>query len=65
MLNDASGPNLFEWKSISGDDVFGDKRIALFAGAFTPAFSKANLPGYERHYEDFKQLGKITGSLER
>lgn len=37
-----SGSNPFEWKSISGDYVFGDKRIVLFAvlGAFTPACSK-------------------------
>ena len=53
------GPNPFEWKDVTSRDVFGGKRIVLFAvpGAFTPACSESHLPGYERKYEDFLRLG--------
>lgn len=47
------GPNPFEWKRLSSDDVFAGKRIVLFAlpGAFTPACSDEHLPGYEKHHD--------------
>lgn len=53
------GDNPFEWKDITTRDVFGGKRIVLFAlpGAFTPACSDSHLPGYERHYDDFRAKG--------
>lgn len=53
------GPNPFEWKQLTTKDVFGDKRIVLFAlpGAFTPSCSDSHLPGYERFYDDFRRLG--------
>ena len=60
VRNDAlGGPNPFEWKSVTSRDVFGAKRIVLFAlpGAFTPACSDSHLPGYETRYEEFKQFG--------
>ncbi len=60
VRNDAlGGPNPFEWKDISSQEIFGGKRVVLFAlpGAFTPACSESHLPGYERRYDDFKRLG--------
>jgi peroxiredoxin len=53
------GPNPFEWKDLSSDEVFRGKRIVLFAvpGAFTPACSDSHLPGYERRYDEFLALG--------
>jgi peroxiredoxin len=35
-------------QTISSDDLFGDKKVVLFAlpGAFTPTCSAAHLPGY-------------------
>ena len=60
VRNDAlGGPNPFEWRAITSQDVFAGKRIVLFAlpGAFTPACSDSHLPGYERHHDDFRQFG--------
>ncbi|WP_062111481.1 peroxiredoxin [Aureimonas sp. AU40] len=60
VRNDAlGGPNPFEWKDLTTAEVFGGKRIVLFAvpGAFTPACSDTHLPGFETHYEDFVALG--------
>ena len=53
------GDNPFEWKPLSSDDVFAARRVVLFGlpGAFTPACSDSHLPGYERHYDAFKDLG--------
>ena len=63
VRNDAlGGPNPFEWKLLSSDDVFAGKRVVLFAvpGAFTPACSESHLPGYERAYDEFVALGIDT-----
>jgi peroxiredoxin len=53
------GANPFEWKVLTSDDIFAVKRIVLFAvpGAFTPACSESHLPGYEKHYGAFRELG--------
>jgi peroxiredoxin len=53
------GDNPFEWKDVTTGDLFGGKRVVFFAvpGAFTPACSDTHLPGFERHYEDFRALG--------
>lgn len=53
------GPNPFEWKDLSSDDVFKGKNIVLFSlpGAFTPTCSTSHLPRYEELYEEFKQQG--------
>jgi peroxiredoxin len=53
------GANPYEWKPVSSDELFKGRRIVLFAlpGAFTPACSETHLPGYERHYDDFKAMG--------
>ena len=53
------GPNPFEWKSVTTDDVFKGKKVVLFAlpGAFTPTCSTRQLPRYEELYGEFKALG--------
>ena len=60
VRNDAlDGPNPFEWKDLTTDDVFANKNIVVFAlpGAFTPACSDSHLPGYERLYKKFVEVG--------
>jgi peroxiredoxin len=43
------GPNPFEWKELTSDDIFKGARVVLFAlpGAFTPTCSTSHLPRYE------------------
>ena len=52
------GPNPFEWKDVSTDELFAGKNIVLFAvpGAFTPACSDSHLPGHEKRYHDFRAV---------
>jgi len=60
VRNDAlEGPNPFEWKPLTTDEIFKGKKVVLFAlpGAFTPTCSTTHLPGYEEHYDEFKALG--------
>lgn len=53
------GPNPYRWEDVNSFDLFGGKRVVLFAlpGAFTPTCSTMQLPGYENNYEEFKKLG--------
>ncbi|WP_045121443.1 peroxiredoxin [Haliangium ochraceum] len=53
------GENPFRWQDVTSDDLFKGKRIAFFAlpGAFTPTCSSTHLPGYEQHYDEFRELG--------
>lgn len=53
------GPNPFEWKDLSSDDIFKGKRVAVFSlpGAFTPTCSTSHLPRYEELFEEFKAQG--------
>jgi len=53
-----SGPNPFEWKEQTSDDIFKGQRVVLFAlpGAFTPTCSTSHLPRYEELYEEFRAL---------
>jgi peroxiredoxin len=53
------GPNPFEWKDRTSAEIFGGKKVVLFAlpGAFTPTCSTSHLPRYEELYEEFKALG--------
>ncbi|MEH6625302.1 MAG: peroxiredoxin [Motiliproteus sp.] len=53
------GPNPFEWKDLSSDDIFKGKNVIVFSlpGAFTPTCSTSHLPRYEKLYEEFKTLG--------
>ena len=58
--NDAlDGPNPFEWKDLSSDDIFKGKKVVAFAipGAFTPTCSTSHLPGFEEKYAEFKAAG--------
>jgi len=60
VRNDAlDGPNPFEWKNVTSDDLFKGKKVILFAlpGAYTPTCSTTHLPGYEEHYDELKALG--------
>ena len=45
--------------SIGSDEVFGGKRVALFAvpGAYTPVCSAAHLPGFVEHADALKAKG--------
>tara|TARA_E500000178_G_C17032579_1_gene761358 strand:+ start:2078 stop:2698 length:621 start_codon:yes stop_codon:yes gene_type:complete len=51
--------NPFVWKDLTTEDYFKGKKCILFAlpGAFTPTCSATHLPGYEKHYNEFKNLG--------
>ncbi len=60
VRNDAlEGPNPFEWKMLTSDEIFKGKKVVLFAlpGAYTPTCSTTHLPGYEDHFDEFKALG--------
>jgi len=49
----------FDWKILTSDDYFANKRVVLFAlpGAFTPTCSSTHLPGYEEKYDDILSMG--------
>ena len=53
------GPNPFEWKDVTTDEIFKGNKVVVFSlpGAFTPTCSSTHLPGYEKHYDEFKALG--------
>lgn len=60
VRNDAlGGPNPFEWKDLSSDDVFKGKNVVVFSlpGAFTPTCSTSHLPRYEELYPEFQAQG--------
>jgi len=44
----------FKWGEITTDEIFANKRIALFGlpGAFTPTCSSTHLPGFEANYDE-------------
>jgi peroxiredoxin len=46
-----------EWKDITSNDLFKDKKIVLFSlpGAYTPTCSSQQVPGYEEKYEELKK----------
>ncbi len=57
--NAIEGPNPFEWKDLTSDEVFKGKRVVLFAlpGAFTPTCSTSHLPRYEELHDEFHAEG--------
>ena len=60
IRNDAlEGDNPFERKDLTSDDVFGAKRVVLFAlpGAFTPTCSTSHLPRCEELHDRFRVQG--------
>ena len=52
------GP-IWDWNDITTDELFKNKNVILFSlpGAFTPTCSTYQLPGFEKLYDDFKELG--------
>ena len=60
VRNDAlAGPNPFEWKDVTTQELFGGLNVVLFGvpGAFTPACSDSHLPGFESDFETFASHG--------
>ena len=57
--DELEGPNPFEWKDLTSDEIFKGKKVVVFSlpGAFTPTCSTSHLPRYEELYEDFKAQG--------
>ncbi len=57
--DELGGPNPFEWKDLTTDEIFAGQNVVLFSlpGAFTPTCSTSHLPRYEELFEQFKQLG--------
>jgi thioredoxin-dependent peroxiredoxin len=53
------GPNPYRWQDVTTKEIFGGKRIVVFAlpGAFTPTCSSTHLPGYEELYEQMLAQG--------
>ena len=53
------GDNPFRWQDVTTKDIFGGRRIALFAlpGAYTPTCSSTHLPRFEELYDEFKSQG--------
>lgn len=53
------GPNPFEWKEVSSDDIFKGKKVVVFSlpGAFTPTCSTSHLPRYEELFDEFQAQG--------
>lgn len=53
------GPNPYRWQDVSSEELFAGKKAVVFAlpGAFTPTCSSTHLPGYEEHYDEFRELG--------
>lgn len=53
------GENPYRWQDVKTQEIFGGKKVVLFSlpGAFTPICSTNHAPGYERAYDEFKQLG--------
>lgn len=53
------GPNPFEWKDLTSDDIFKGKNVVVFSlpGAFTPTCSTSHLPRFEALYSEFKAQG--------
>jgi peroxiredoxin len=46
-------------QATSTDEFFKGRKVVLFAvpGAFTPTCSAKHLPGYVKHYDEFRQKG--------
>jgi peroxiredoxin len=53
------GDNPYRWQDMSSQEIFGGKKLVVFGlpGAFTPTCSSTHAPGYEAHYDEFKNLG--------
>ncbi|MBV1883134.1 MAG: peroxiredoxin [Pseudomonadales bacterium] len=58
-IENSTEENPFRWQDVTSDELFSNKRIALFSlpGAFTPTCSSTHLPGFEEKYDQLKGLG--------
>jgi peroxiredoxin len=54
-----NGANPFEWKDVTTEDIFNNKRVVVFSlpGAYTPTCSTSHLPRYEELYNEIRELG--------
>ena len=57
--SEVEGPNPFRWEDQTTAQIFGGKKVVLFAlpGAFTPTCSSTHLPRYEELHEQFRAEG--------
>ncbi|WP_071518687.1 peroxiredoxin [Geitlerinema sp. PCC 9228] len=53
------GDNPFRWEDKTTQDIFGGKRVVVFAlpGAFTPTCSSNHLPRFEELYDEIRAQG--------
>lgn len=53
------GENPFRWQDVTTDEIFKGKKVIVFSlpGAFTPTCSSTHAPGYEKNYNQMKELG--------
>ncbi len=53
------GENPYRWQDVTSEEIFNGKKVVVFGlpGAFTPTCSSTHAPGYEAHYDEFKDLG--------
>ena len=53
------GDNPYRWQDVESNQYFSNKRVILFSlpGAFTPTCSTYQLPGFEKHFDEFKKKG--------
>jgi peroxiredoxin len=53
------GENPFRWEDLRSEDVFRQKRVALFSlpGAFTPTCTTEQCPAFEAAYSELRALG--------
>ncbi len=51
--------NPYVWQEVTTDQLFSDKRVVLFSlpVAFTPTCSTYQLPGFEKMYNEFREVG--------
>ena len=47
------------WVDKTTNELFSDKKVVLFSlpGAFTPTCSGEQLPSYDEHFNEFKDVG--------
>lgn len=52
------GDNPYRWENTTTEDYFGGKRVVLFSlpGAFTPTCSTYQLPGFEKNYDNIRNM---------
>lgn len=53
------GDNPFRWQDLKSSEIFKGRKVVVLAlpGAFTPTCSSAHLPGFEKKYQELRDLG--------